>query len=116
MARTRQNLAEDVLRDRRHIAIEEPPEAQDEQYVLRVYDDKLEELKDDNAAYWNSDDNIPPLVYRALVELISNEVSGAYGVPTSPAERRQNEIIIMRRLRKIMAKPASGQPIAAEYY
>lgn len=115
MTKTALQLATQVLRDIGIIAPEEEASAADREHVEGVYLDKLEDWRNDNLVYWEADE-IPQAIFRTLVELIANEIGGAFGKGSPLEERRQREVLLLRRLRRHMSREKSGFQTKAVYY
>lgn len=102
------------------IGAKETPTAVDAAYVESRYDVKLEEWRDMGLVYWpntgRSTQEIPPVVFSVLCDLIANEVSGAFGEGGKPEDRDARETLLLKRLRRILAKKSSGEPTRATYY
>lgn len=126
MAKTKQELAIDVLRlglgviDALH-----SPSAEDAALVEDSYDHKLAELRDKGLAYWpntsRTAEEIPDAVYGALVDIMTEDVAGAFGVKLDPAFDDFGRAVSvgtkgLRNLRAHMRKQASGEPTRAVYY
>ena len=116
MSRTRSELATSVLRDMGVLDASETPSADDATLVKAAYDDKYEEWQDENLVYWQLDE-IPNAVFLPIRDLIVNEVKGAFGQPTpSVAEKMAQEEALKMRLRRHVARSATGHRIKAEYF
>lgn len=110
--RTKAALAANVLV---HLGItnaSESPAAIDVQYVSDRYDDCLEELIDDDLAYWPSN-AIPVVMFEPLTQLVSLSVMTAFGLPLSPTEMEEGRRLYKRRIRRHVGKKSSG--LAAEF-
>lgn len=116
MARTRQELAESVLRDMAVLDASETPSADDATLVKAAYDDKYEEWQDESLVYWLLDE-IPNAVFLPIRDLIVNEVKGAFGQPAAtPAEKMAVEEALKSRLRRHVARSGTGLRTEAEYF
>jgi hypothetical protein len=115
MARTRQELAKAVLQELGELDAMEEPAAEDAALIKRTYDDKLEQMRDDDLVYWSADE-IPNAIFLPLKDLVTNEVRGAFGEPMPAADKQAQEDFIMKRIRKHMARPATGLPTKADYF
>jgi len=94
--------------------------AEDQALIARVYNDLLEEWKERGVAYWAAGE-IPNSVFQAVVLIIAGAVSTDYGM-AEPVETDETgaqapiTAIGWRKLRRHMAKPASGSKITADYF
>lgn len=117
--KTKLELAIHVLRDLGVIdASESPDETNDDvAWVIDQYEDKFQELAAPGLelTYW-SRDTIPSAVFGILVDLISNDVAASFGQPQSIPDKMQVEEIILKKLRRHVARSASGLPTVTEYF
>lgn len=110
--RTRQQLAETVLRDALGVVgqDETPPSAETEN-VARMYDDALEYMRDEGVADWETD-AIPASVFRSVVQVVAADAAQAYGAPFDAAQKAMG----MAQLRRSIAKKASNLPTRIEAF
>lgn len=125
MARTKQQLAKDVLQELGILDALHDPSAEDGALVEARYDDKLAWLKDRGLAYWpntsRTAQEIPSEVFSALVNIMAEDVAGKFGVPIPTKLDEHGRqfscgTVGLRSLRVHIAKPASGEPTRAVYY
>lgn len=121
--KTKNQLAVAVLQDIRVLAANESPTAADAALVEGAYDTKLAEWRRRGFVWWTntnrSTQEIPDEVFPALVDLISNEVAGAFasaGAPRNAVEKRAIEAELLRSLRALNHKPPSGEPTSFSSY
>lgn len=102
------------------LAANENPTADEAAYAERRYDLKLEEWRDMGLVYWpntgRSTAEIPMVVAPVLTELLANEIMGAFGLQQTAEDKSAREALLLKRLRRIMAKKASGEPTRADYF
>lgn len=115
LTKTRAELAEAVLKKLVVIDITETAATEDSDAVIDAYDAKYDELVDQEIAYW-SRDAIPNAIFAAVVNLIANEVRESYGEPMSAQAKEQEEIILLRPLRKHTQRRPSGHATEADYF
>ncbi len=114
--RTQAELARAVMEDLGLIAANEDPAAADQSMILRRYTNLIEEWRDDNIVYWEAN-AIPYEVFEAVVGAMRLVVGPSFGVPGLVGEDLDNALEgAKRRIRRRVKKPASGQPIAADYF
>lgn len=111
------DLAEHVLRQLCVIDATEPPDEVDEAFVIDVYAQKYAELQAPGLelVYWPRD-SIPSAIFLTIRDLVINECSGAFGQPTPPETKDARETIILKRLRRHVARDKSGTPNRAEFF
>ena len=120
MAKTKAELSTDTLLGIGVLNASETTPAADAAYVERRYDVKLEEWRDMGLVYWPNTDRdtseIPDVVFSVLCDLMGNEISAAFGSSSKPEDKDARETLLLKRLRRIMAKKSSGEPTRATYY
>jgi hypothetical protein len=110
--RTRQQLAEAVLRDALAVvSADETPQQAETEAVGRMYDDALEYMRDEGVADWDSN-AIPASVFRSVVQVVAADAAVSYGAPYDP----QNKAMGMAQLRRSIAKKASDRPTKIEAF
>ena len=113
MAITRADLATTVLRHL--VGSEEGATAGDLQLVKDAIDRVFEELLYAEVAYWDPDD-IPPQMVHGLKRMVAAEVGPSFAqylaLPEREAERKMGEQMV----RRMAARPRSGEPAEANYY
>jgi hypothetical protein len=110
--RTRQQLAEAVLKDALAvIGQDETPQQAEAENVGRMYDDALEYMRDEGVADWDAD-AIPAAVFRSVVQVVAADAAIAWGAPYDP----QNKAMGMAQLRRSIAKKASNRPTKIEAF
>lgn len=125
-AKTRQELARDVLRQLGVVDALETPPAEHSAYVEDAYGHKLAELRDKALCYWpntsRSSAEIPEAIYGALVDIMADDCADAFGVKTEPViDADTNKPMSlgargMRNLRRHISKRPSGEPTRAVYF
>ena len=117
MSYTTTQLATAVLRHIGVLDATESADSDDVTYVTGVWQAKWEEISGAGmeATYFPYDD-IPNPVYLTVRDLVANEVKGAFGMPMSVQDKEAEEIVILRRLRRHIAQPATGLPGKATYF
>jgi hypothetical protein len=117
--RTPTELAETVLLDLGVTDPYETPETEDTDNVIAAYENKYAELRapagDRELIYWARDE-IPIEVFAIMCDLMENECASGYGEPMDVPTKEQNEIIILKRLRRHVSKAQSGVRTPAEYF
>lgn len=115
MARTRTELIRDVLLHLGVIAAEDTPSAADADHVGKKYDDLTAEWEFEELTYWDSNE-IASEAFNTVVLLVANRVANAYGKGSSVEDMDARETMLLRRLRRNVAKRKTGFPIKAIYY
>ncbi len=120
MSYTTDQLAEHVLRKLRVIDATETISDVDADQVTLITDTyraKWDELSShgNEKTYW-AYDTIPNPVFLILRDLVALEVMEAFGFPISPAEKDQQETIIMRKLHRHTQVQKSTAPTKAVFY
>ncbi len=126
MPQTKQQLATDVLRlGLGVIDALSDPSAEDSALVESAYDTKRSELIDKGLAYWPNTgrdvDEIPDAIFGALVDIMSEDVASAFGMPIPGAFDDYGRQVScgtkgLRNLRAHMAKRPSGESTRATYF
>jgi hypothetical protein len=115
--RTQAELAAAVMEDLALINTGhgESPSAADEAMIIRRYENILAEMQDENIVYWSAN-AIPYEAFEAVVGLMSLIVGPSFGKPKIAEGEDFNNALegAKRRLRKRVAKPASGHSVAAD--
>lgn len=118
--RTKTELSTATLRKLRIVAADETPSAADAAFVENAYDDKLEEWRERDMAYWENTGRavaeIPNVVFPTLVLLMANEVQTDFGQAQKLEDQIAREDVILRRLRRHTAMASSGEPTEVEYF
>lgn len=120
MSRTKTELAKEVLTLLGLIDAQEEPSSEDAALIKRAYDDKYEELKLLDLAYW-SKASIPNPVFRAIARIVAEDIAPAYGkqVPTEfddsgrPVSMGTKGLFDLKR---VVAREATGVPTQAVYF
>lgn len=115
MARTRLELIREVLLNLAVIGADDPISAADSDYVGGKYDDLTSEWEFEELSYWESD-AIASEAFNTIVLLVSNRVQNAFGKNISIEDMDARETLLLRRLRRNVAKRKTGFPIKAIYY
>lgn len=115
--RSQTDLATEVLRYLAVVGAGETATTADSDYVVARYYDKHAELSapPEELAYW-SRDLIPSEVFLTVRDLIANEVAMTFGRPMDPAIKENNDVTIMRRLRRHVQQKATGHSAPADYF
>ncbi len=125
MARSKSDLSTDALRKLGVLDSLHSPSAEDAALVEARYDDKLEELRDKGLVYWpntsRATDEIPNVVFGAMVNIMCEEVAPAFGSPVPTVTDDSGRPVScgtkgMRDLRRHLAKGPSGEPTRAVYF
>lgn len=107
-----------ALRQLRVTSIAEDPSAEDHSQVGQQYDDMHAELRDLGIAYWTNTgtdvEEIPSAIFRALVNILSFDISDTYGKQPEAIQDNNGENVTarvygMRQLRRHIHKRASGE-------
>lgn len=117
MSKTTTQLADAVLRELGVADAEETPDTVDRTYVTDRYSEKFAEMAAHGLelTYW-AEATIPDQIFLVLRDLMMNEVRGAFGEPMAPEDKDARETVILKRLRRHVARPASGLRTQAEYF
>lgn len=113
--RTATELAANVLLSWGLISADETPSAADSSMIVKRYNNILEELADDNLAYWDAD-KIPTIIFEPLTEIMAIVVARAFGKPVSAADMEAGMEIFKRRLRRHAHVLSSGLPTRVENF
>lgn len=120
MSKTKSEMSRDVLCGMGVYAPEDSPSAADASQVESIYDRKLAEWRDDGLVFWTNTDRttaeIPDRVYSVLLDLMENEARNAFKGDNPPAQKRQTEVYLLGRLRRLMAKKPSGETTTYSSY
>lgn len=112
--RTKRELSAAVLSGSlRIVSATETASADDTALVEAAYDAKLAEWRRRGVVWWTNTTaltaEIPDEVYSILIDLIENDVAASYGKGGTGAEKRMAEAELLRDLRRLNAKPPSGE-------
>ncbi len=113
--KTQAELAKAVLLKLGVIAADATPTAADSQYIIGEYTSKLEEWSDDDLVYWSANE-IPLTVFPTVVKLMANDTQNAFGMAAPLETIEARETLLLKRLRRHMARGRTGAPIRALYY
>lgn len=115
--KTTTELADAVLYDLNVADAEETPDAVDRAFVIARYTSKFAELAAPGLelTYWTIT-AIPEPIFMTVVELMKNEVRETYGEPNPPEQKEGREMMILKRLRRHVSRPASGLRTTAEFF
>lgn len=124
MARSKSDLATDVLRKLGVLDALHSASAEDAAHVEARYDDKLEELRDQGLVYWShtsrTSEDIPNAIFGALVNIMAEDQAAYYGVEIPAVSDNARPVSCgtkgLRDLRRHMAKGPSGSPTRTVYY
>ena len=111
MARTKQQLAVRVADELKLLGEGITLSAADAQTIKERYDDKLEDLEDQDLAYWPAD-SIPGGAMDGLVLVIADICAPAFG-GTRDVNR---EVLGMGKLREHAATAYDGEPTEQQYF
>lgn len=119
MPRTKSQLSRAVLQ-RLVYAPEEEPSAADSATVEARYDTKLLEWRDEGLVYWpntsRTAEEIPDRLFGILCDLMENEVRNEFKRDNPPEQRKAREILLLKPLRRHMAKQPSGEATTFSIY
>jgi hypothetical protein len=115
MARTRTELIREVLLQLAVLSSDGTPSAADADVVGKKYDDLHGEWEFEELVYWDAN-AIPPEAFTTVALLVANRVQNGYGRSASIAEMDTEETRLLRRLRRNVAKRATGFPTKAIYF
>lgn len=119
MPRTKAQLSRAVLQRLVNAAGEEPS-AEDAALVEGRYDSKLLEWKDDGLVYWTNTgrdtEEIPDRLFGILCDLMENEVRNDFKRDNPPEQRQAREILLLKPLRRHLAKGPSGETTTFSSY
>lgn len=117
MSYTTAQLSTAVLRHLGILDATETADADDVTYITGVWLAKWEELSGPGMeiTYFPYDD-IPNPVFLVIRDLVANETKSAFGLQSSVSDKEAEEVVILRRLRRHMAQPATGLPGQAAYF
>lgn len=111
--RTKQELSTAVLQNNRYVGAGETPAPADAAVVEDAYDAKLAEWRRRGLVWWTntnrSTSEIPNEVFSALTDLMVNEVKSYFEVAQDQATKRAIEEELLRNLRRMNHKPATGE-------
>ena len=120
MAYSKEALATAVLRKMGIVAAGNSPSPADSQFVKETYDQKLEEWRDRGLIYWSNTGDavaeIPAPVFQPLVALIENCVWPAFGRRSAPEDQAAREELLLKALRRHVARPSTGLPLRVDYF
>ncbi len=92
----------------------EAPAASDASFVLRRYTNLMDELRDEQIAYWDNN-AIPYEAFEGVVSAVGILVMGAFGLDAPVGRELEDAMeVAKRRIRRRVVKPASGEPAAAD--
>ncbi len=118
--RTLAELSADVLQRLRITGAGETASAEDTTLVESTYTSKFAEWRRRGLVWWTytdrSTEEIPDDVFSVLVDLIENEVAGSFGKGEGGYAKREQERMLLRDLRQLNIKPASGEPTSFVTY
>jgi len=120
MARSKSDLATEVLILLGLLGAGETIASDDDTFIQAAYDDKYEELKIAERVYW-SKASIPNAVFRAVARIVAEDVAPAYGVQAQPEFDEGGRQVSMGTkglfdLKRTMAREASNVPTKAIYF
>jgi hypothetical protein len=112
---TKHELARDVLLYSGIAGAEAEIAAADRELVVRTYENLMAEWSFDDLTYWD-ENAIPSSVFDAVKDLVWNRVANAFRRTQSPEDQAAREVLLMKRVRRHMARRGSGYPIKADYF
>jgi len=111
--KTRRELVTAALEEIRVLSIGETASSEDYARVQDAYEAIHAELRDQGTIYWPNTGNdtaeIPTAVFRALVAVLADDISGAYGKESATIDGQSARLEGLRRLRQHIAKRPSGE-------
>jgi hypothetical protein len=117
---TKRQLAIDTLYKLGYVPADGTPSAMDLDYVMRVYDGKLAEWRDRSVVYWPNSGaetaEIPAAVYQTLVQLLENWIGPTYGKSAPVAEQRAVEEMLLKELKRHVARPPTGLTLPVDTF
>lgn len=113
--RTALDLAANVMSDWGLIGANETPSAADATLIINRYKNILEELAEDNLAYWTYD-AIPSVIFEPLTQIMALVVGRAFGKQVSFSDLEQGMDLFKRRLRRHAHVVASGMPTRVQNF
>lgn len=120
MAYTKEQLATATLRQMGLVPVGDSPAPENASFVKDVYDQKLAEWRDRGLVYWpNTDDStaeIPVAVFQPLVMLLANWVGPSFGKAAALEEQVAREEMLLKPLRRHVARAPTGLPLRVEYF
>ena len=121
MPRSKAELSRTTLRQMNVCAPDEEPSAEDAATVEDKYDSKISEWRDDGLVYWPNGTNrnteeIPDRVFNVLCDLMENEVRNQFKGDNPPVQRMGQEMALLSRLRRHLAKAPSGEQTTFSTY
>lgn len=119
MPRTKAQLSRAVL-VRLINAADEVPDGPDSALVEDRYDTKLLEWRDEGLVYWTNTDRdteeIPDRLFGILCDLMENEVRQDFKRDNPPEQRAAREALLLKPLRRHVAKGPSGEATSFSSY
>lgn len=109
------DLVTAVLRKLTVIDATETPDAEDLLFVTDAYTKKHAQMVDQDLAYWPVSE-IPNVIFLAVRDLIVNEVREAYGDAMPASAKEQEEIVLLRPIRRHVNRKPSGNETQADYF
>ena len=113
MSKTIAEITKEVLEEIGRLQEGQVATAAQLQTVEDSYDGLWEELYNDSAIAWASDDDIEDYAADAIIILLAGRVAGRFGVPNV---WKQLEPLQKRKLRQQMASPYEPQPTQADHF
>jgi len=120
MARTKSDLATEVMRLLGLLDANESPSSNDSTLIENAYDDKWEELRLHERVYWDKG-SIPNEVFRAMARIVAEDVAPIFGVQAQPEFDEGGRPVSMGTkglfdLKRVMAREASGVPTKTAFF
>lgn len=115
--KTTTELASAVLERLKVIGPDQSATADEAAFVTSIYSAKFEELEDEELAYW-TESAIPEKVFRPLVNILAGECAIEFhaGAPNLVEMYATFGERGMMKLRAIVSKPDSDEPVRAVYF
>lgn len=111
MARTKQDLAERVAQELKIVAAGETLSAADADLIKDIYSDRLEQLEDDDLAYW-PEDEIPGGAMEGLVLVVADICAPAFGFQRDVGRYQFG----LNKLAEHTTIQHDGESVEAEYF
>lgn len=108
-------LATNVMTDWGLVSGGETPSSSDTTMIISRYKNVLEELAEDDLAYWPYD-AIPSVIFEPLTQIMALVVGRAFGKQVSFGDLEQGMDLFKRRLRRHAHVPASGLPTRVQNF
>lgn len=109
--KTDNDLFKRVLKELSQVNGESEPDAEDILAVKNVYEPLLETMRENNVAFWETDE-IPSAAFLPAARYVAYFAAPEFGIKYDPSE----ELIREKALRRITQFKYLGDPVKAVYY